>query len=135
MDKNNKPSPGFERECPRKCALVVGVTGIQGPPLAARLINQGWNVTGLARRYQSDLPKSSSVLVDLNDADATQAALADVHPTHVFFTCWLRQATEAENCTVNGAMLRNLLAAVENRKSLRHVALVTCLKHLIHLPI
>ena len=129
MDKNKKPSTGFERESPRKCALVVGVTGIQGTTLAARLINQGWNVTGLARRYQSDLPDVSSVLVDLNDADATQAALADVHPTHVFFTCWSRQATEAENCTVNGAMLRNLLAAVENRKSLRHVALVTGLKH------
>ena len=50
-------------------------------------------------------------------------------PTHVFFTTWSRQATETENCDVNGRMLQNLLDAVSGEGSVRHVALVTGLKH------
>ena len=37
--------------------------------------------------------------------------------------------TEAENCDVNGRMLQNLLDATAAEKSVRHVALVTGLKH------
>jgi nucleoside-diphosphate-sugar epimerase len=55
--------------------------------------------------------------------------LADVAPTRVFITAWLRQATEAENIRVNGAMVRNVLAALAPKKSVRHVSLVTGLKH------
>jgi nucleoside-diphosphate-sugar epimerase len=47
----------------------------------------------------------------------------------VFFTTWSRQATEAENIDVNGRMLGNLLEAVAPERSVRHVALVTGLKH------
>lgn len=45
-----------------------------------------------------------------------KTALVDVAPTHVFIAAWMRQATEAENIRVNGAMVR-------------HVSLVTGLKH------
>ena len=55
--------------------------------------------------------------------------VAGICPTHVFFTAWLRQGNEAENCRVNGAMLRNLLAAVADSPDLHHVALTTGLKH------
>jgi nucleoside-diphosphate-sugar epimerase len=110
-------------------ALVVGVTGIQGGTLASRLVDHGWRVTGLARRPGSDLPGVRPVAADLMDPGAVAAALADVDVTDVFFNSWSRQATEAENCAVNGAMLRNLLAAVEGKPTLRHVALVTGLKH------
>lgn len=110
-------------------ALVVGVTGIQGGTLATRLLEHGWQVTGLARRRDIDVTGVTPVSVDLLDARAVRDALAQTSPTHVFFNSWSRQATEAENCEVNGAMLRNLLAAVEDRPSLRHVALVTGLKH------
>ena len=51
-----------------------------------------------------------------------------VDPTHVFITTWVRRATEEENVAANGALVRNLLAAVA-AESLRHVALVTGLKH------
>jgi nucleoside-diphosphate-sugar epimerase len=47
----------------------------------------------------------------------------------VFFSSWLRQATEAENIRVNAAMVRNLLDALRPAISVRHVALVTGLKH------
>jgi nucleoside-diphosphate-sugar epimerase len=109
--------------------LVVGVTGIQGGALARRLLDHGWRVTGLARRPDDALEGVTRVAADLLDVGAVAAALKDVQPTHVFFNSWLRQPTEAENIKVNGAMLRNLLAAIEDRASLRHVALTTGLKH------
>jgi nucleoside-diphosphate-sugar epimerase len=55
--------------------------------------------------------------------------LADVAPTHVFITAWMRQATEAENIRVNGTMVRNVLTALAPKNSVRHVSLVTGLKH------
>lgn len=112
-----------------KHALVVGSTGIQGTTLVSQLLEHGWSVTGLARRPDIDRAGVTPVAVDLTDAAAVGDALKDVHPTHVFFTTWSRQPTEAQNCVVNGAMLRNLLVAVENSPRLRHVALVTGLKH------
>ena len=112
-----------------KHALVVGVTGIQGNVLASQLVERGWKVTGLARRSDIKIPGVSPVSVELTDATAVSDVLKDVQPTHVFFNAWSRQPTEAENCAVNGAMLRNLLQAVEPCPSLQHVALVTGLKH------
>ena len=47
----------------------------------------------------------------------------------MFLTSWLRQPTEAENIRVNAGMVRNLLEAVRPAGSVRHVALVTGLKH------
>jgi nucleoside-diphosphate-sugar epimerase len=75
------------------------------------------------------VPGVTPVSVDLLDPAAVKKALADTDPTHVFFTAWLRQPTEAENCEVNGAMLRNFLAAVSDKPNLGHVALATGLKH------
>ena len=69
------------------------------------------------------------VAVDLQDLSALRLALADLKPTHVFFTSWIRQATEADNIRVNGAMVRNLLDAWRPGSSVQHVALVTGLKH------
>jgi nucleoside-diphosphate-sugar epimerase len=57
------------------------------------------------------------------------AALADVRPSQVFIATWSRQANEAENIRVNAAMVRNLLDALRPADTLRHVALVTGLKH------
>jgi nucleoside-diphosphate-sugar epimerase len=66
---------------------------------------------------------------DLTDAGSLRERLAGVRPTHVFFTSWLRQETEAENIRVNAGMVRNLLDAVRPGGSVQHVALVTGLKH------
>ena len=112
-----------------RAAVVVGVTGIQGHALARHLIDRGWEVFGLSRRPPNDVDGLTPIAADLNDASAVADALADVEPSHVFFTAWARQETEAENCIVNGAMLRNLLAAVSAKPTLEHVALTTGLKH------
>jgi nucleoside-diphosphate-sugar epimerase len=110
-------------------ALVIGVTGIQGGTLARRLVDHGWAVTGLARRPQSDDPRIQLAAADLLNPDSVRGAVGGLDPTHVFFNSWLRQQTEAENIEINGAMLRNLLDVVGSAPSLRHVALVTGLKH------
>jgi nucleoside-diphosphate-sugar epimerase len=110
-------------------AIVVGVTGIQGGALADHLIGDGWDVVGVARRPPADVAGLTPVSADLTDGPAVAEALAGIDPTHVFFTAWARQPTEADNCRVNGAMLRNLLAAVSSSPSLQHVALTTGLKH------
>jgi nucleoside-diphosphate-sugar epimerase len=110
-------------------ALVVGATGIAGDALCMVLVSQGWKVVGLSRRAPSAREGVQPVLVDLTDADAVRTALAGLEPTHVFFTAWSRMATEAENIVVNGGMVRDVLASVAGSGRLRHVALVTGLKH------
>jgi nucleoside-diphosphate-sugar epimerase len=112
-----------------KTALIVGVSGIVGGNLADHLIGEkDWTVYGVARRpgqREGIIP----IALDLQDADAAKLALADVKPTHIFLTTWLRQPTEAENIRVNAGMVRNVLAAVSKAKTVQHVGLVTGLKH------
>ena len=110
-------------------ALVVGATGISGGNLAQRLLADGWEVAGLSRRPEGLDPRITHVAADLEDAEAVSQAVRGIAPTHVFFTTWARRATEAENIDVNGRMLENLLDATAAEKSVRHVALVTGLKH------
>jgi len=111
-----------------KTALVVGASGIVGRATAARLCEKNWTVFGLARRPAGQ-PGVTPVAADLQDAAQTKTALADIRPDAVFIATWSRQATEAENIRVNGAMVRNLLAALPPAGTPRHVALVTGLKH------
>lgn len=113
----------------KRTALVVGVTGIGGNHVARELLAHGWDVAGLSRRPPRDLPQVRHIAADLLDPATLATALANLAPTHVFFTTWMRQETEAENIRVNAALVRNLLDALSAKKSLRHVALVTGLKH------
>lgn len=113
----------------QRVALVAGATGIVGRNLCSQLAGrEGWTVLGLARK-PLPLPGVEPIAADLTNADSLQAALRDRKPTHIFITAWLRQPTEAENIRVNGAMVRNLLAAAASARSMQHVALVTGLKH------
>ncbi|WP_428377341.1 SDR family oxidoreductase [Lichenicoccus sp.] len=109
-------------------ALVVGASGIVGATLARHIADQGWVVHGLARRPRTDIDGVIPLAADLLQPGALHSAVAHVRPTHVFFSTWMRQATEAENCAVNGALVRNLLGALAD-VPLQHVALVTGLKH------
>ncbi|WP_207955501.1 SDR family oxidoreductase [Segetibacter sp. 3557_3] len=112
-----------------KIALVVGASGIVGNNLSQELISNGWTTYGLARRPKNDIANLQPVAADLLDVDNLTNALADINPTHVFITSWMRNETEAENIRVNSAMVRNLLTVLSPKKSLQHVALVTGLKH------
>ena len=109
-------------------ALVVGASGIVGSAITDLLITEGWKVAGLARHPQAR-DGLTPIVANLMDPADLSRALAGQAPTHVFITTWSRQATEAENIKVNAAMVRNLLEALRPVSSVRHVALVTGLKH------
>jgi nucleoside-diphosphate-sugar epimerase len=111
-----------------KHALIVGATGITGSNLAENLLAEGgWAVSGLSRS-QSPIAGVKTLSCDLVDSKSVRAALADARPSHVFITAWSRQETEAKNCEVNGAIVRNVLDALEGR-GVEHVALTTGTKH------
>ncbi|MFN4062106.1 MAG: SDR family oxidoreductase [Paracoccus hibiscisoli] len=111
-----------------RTALVVGATGIQGQAIAEQLVEEGWTVLGLSRNPQPQAGVTP-VAADLLDPASVAAALNGLAPTHVFLTTWLRQPTEAENIRVNALMLRNLFDGLCPLGTVRHVALVTGLKH------
>ena len=112
-----------------KTALIVGASGIVGSNLAQELLTTGWTVYGLARRPRTDVPGLHPVAADLLEPAALATALAEVNPTHVFITTWMRQDSEVENIRVNSALVRNVLAALSPKGTVQHVALVTGLKH------
>ncbi|GMN37726.1 hypothetical protein TIFTF001_007062 [Ficus carica] len=120
-------------------ALIVGVTGIVGNSLAEILPLSDtpggpWKVYGVARRPQpswnADHP-ITYVQCDISDPQQTRdqlSKLTDV--THIFYVTWSSCPTEAENCTVNGAMLRNVLEAIiPHAPNLQHICLQTGRKH------
>ncbi len=109
-------------------ALVVGASGIVGSETTRLLIENGWQVAALSRN-PSPAKGVIPIAADLQDPASLRSALADLKPDHVFITTWSRQATEAENIRVNAAMVRNVLDAVRPAASVKHVALVTGLKH------
>jgi nucleoside-diphosphate-sugar epimerase len=112
-----------------RTALVVGVTGIAGYNTAQALLANGWRVVGLSRAPRYEIPGVEHVYGDVTDADAVTEAISGRGITNLFFTTWSRQATEAENCRVNGAMLANTLEALARSAQLQHAVLVTGLKH------
>lgn len=109
-------------------ALVVGASGIIGSALTERLVASDWQVSALARR-PGERAGMTGIAADLTDAQATRDALAGIAPTHVYIATWSRQANEKENIRVNSAMVRHLLDGLRDAGSVRHVALVTGLKH------
>ena len=109
-------------------ALVVGSSGIVGSATCRLLVDRQWPVAGLARKPTA-LSGVAPVAADLQDPQSLAMALADVEPSHVFLCTWSRQATEAQNIQVNAAMVRNVLDALRPAGTVRHVALVTGLKH------
>ncbi len=113
----------------KRTALVIGASGIVGNNLSVHLASRGWDVFGVARKPPTDLAGVKPVAADLLKPETLKSAFEEINPTHVFIGAWLRQATEAENCKVNGAMVRNLLDALSTTGSLEHVALITGLKH------
>ncbi len=110
-------------------ALVVGGTGISGQSVARQLIEQGCSTYGISRRGTAAVDGMTGVAADLLDPAGLRAALAGTAPEFVAITAWMRHDTEAENIEVNGAIVRNVLDAVRPEGSVRHVALMTGLKH------
>jgi nucleoside-diphosphate-sugar epimerase len=100
-------------------ALVVGITGIGGQNCAHALLDKGFDVVGLSRSVREPVPGVDHVLADVLDPESVERAVAGRPISHLVFTTWQRQATEAENCRVNGAMLRNTLEVLGRTTTLR----------------
>ena len=112
-----------------RAALVVGVTGMAGLNAAEALVRDGWQVAGLSRTRRYEIPGVQHITADVLDEQSIENAMRGIDISHVFFTTWSRQESEAENCAVNGAMLSNTLTALGRTTKLAHVVLVTGLKH------
>jgi nucleoside-diphosphate-sugar epimerase len=113
----------------RRAALVVGVTGIAGGNIADALLRDDWEVVGLSRSPGVHLPGVKHVHADVKDPSSIETAVSGLDLSHLFFATWQRCDTEAENCEVNGAMLRNTLEVLGRTTSLDHAVLITGLKH------
>ncbi|KAF2324148.1 hypothetical protein P3X46_002339 [Hevea brasiliensis] len=133
-----------EDDAPRSfqsVGLVLGVTGIVGNSLAEILPLSDtpggpWKVYGVARRprpnWNADHPVEY-VQCDISDQAETQAKLSQLTDvTHIFYVSWANRSSEAENCEINGSMLRNVLQAViPNAPNLGHICLQTGTKHYV----
>lgn len=109
--------------------LVVGASGIAGQATVRHLVARGIPVLALSRGRNPVPEGVRAVQADLMDAEGLAAALTGIRPEAVVFTAWMRQSTEAENIAVNGTALRNLLDALSPAGTVRHVSLMTGLKH------
>jgi len=96
---------------------------------AQALVRDGWRVIGLSRSRRYEVPGVEQLTADVLEPASMETALRGHGISHLVFATWSRQATEAENCVVNGAMLRHTLDALASATTLSHVALVTGLKH------
>jgi nucleoside-diphosphate-sugar epimerase len=111
----------------RRTALVVGASGIAGSAVVRKLAADGWDVLALSRT-PIEVTGARHVSADLTSLESLTRALRTESISHVFFTAWSRQDSEAENIRVNAALLRNLLDALAGLP-VQHVALMTGLKH------
>ncbi|XP_017616706.1 3-oxo-Delta(4,5)-steroid 5-beta-reductase-like [Gossypium arboreum] len=123
----------------KSVGLVIGVTGIVGNSLAEILPlsdtpGSPWKVYGVARRprpnWNADHP-IEYIQCDVSDPNDTKSKLSQLTDvTHIFYVSWTNRTSEAENCEINGSMLRNVLRSViPNAPNLRHICLQTGAKH------
>lgn len=112
----------------RYCALIPGVSGVAGHPLARYLAaHADWEVIGLARRAPPGDPGYRVIAADLTDAPACRASLGELaQVTHVLYCARApHTASTKEPIEPNLAMLRNVIEAIEPAaRGLEHVHLV-----------
>ena len=113
-----------------RTAFIIGATGMAGGHLARHLIEAGgWRVLTLSRGHVRIAGAEGHISVDLSNRSATLTALGKLTGvSHVFYCTWSPQPSEAENCAINRAMIRNTLDGLAAAPTV-HVALVTGLKH------
>jgi len=98
-----------------RVALVAGASGVTGIAFLEHLSQSlEWQTIGLASRLPASADREQFVAMNLLDPDDCARGskrLADV--THLFFAAYRERPTEAAQVETNGAMLRNLVSALE----------------------
>jgi len=119
-----------------KTAVVVGALGVIGRYIVERLASlPDWQVIGVSRRTGEPRERVRYIPVDLLDAQAATAKLAEVRDaTHVFYAAFQPSAGAAANFAANVAgnlaMLVNSVSAIERASDrLERVVLVTGTKY------
>lgn len=115
-------------------AVVAGATGLIGRRIVEHLCGIGWPVIGISRGGDA-VGGARMIAVDLADAAATRAALADARTvTHAFYASRHDHPEGVpESVEQNAAMLVNLVGALEaNGAPLAHVNVVHGTKYYGH---
>jgi NAD(P)-dependent dehydrogenase (short-subunit alcohol dehydrogenase family) len=102
----------------RPHALVTGVSSGIGAAIAQRLLTEGWQVTGLSRRPpERTHPALTWIGVDLTDAEALDAVLADIGQLDalVHAAGFMRTAPLGTLDPADGAAMWHLHVAVASR--------------------
>ena len=117
-----------------KNAVVAGASGFIGRRIAERLLDAGWNVTGLARKPPERAGRMRWVAVDLANPDDVRRALGGLPDvTHIFYAARYDHPVEGqpEDVATNAAMLENLVSTLES-DALEHVHAVHGTKYYGH---
>ncbi|NMY91276.1 SDR family NAD(P)-dependent oxidoreductase [Pseudomonas oryzihabitans] len=99
-------------------ALVTGVSSGIGAAITQRLLAEGWRVTGLSRRPpEQSNPALTWIGVDLADAQALDAVLADIGPLDALIHAagFMRTAPLGTLDPADGAAMWHLHVAVASR--------------------
>src|SRR5471030_2797724 len=114
------PSAGNDIKHPdggkRRRALITGLSGFTGRHMAARLLDEGYDVWGTTSpASEPDVPGTTGVPVNLLDLDAVRACVSDAQPDVVVHLAGLAHVTgnaPTQSYLVNIMGSRNLLDAL-----------------------
>ncbi|HMC47079.1 MAG TPA: NAD-dependent epimerase/dehydratase family protein, partial [Caballeronia sp.] len=100
----------------RRRALITGLSGFTGRHMAARLLDEGYDVWGTTSpASEPDVPGTTGVPVNLLDLDAVRACVSDAQPDVVVHLAGLAHVTgnpPTQSYLVNIMGSRNLLDAL-----------------------
>jgi nucleoside-diphosphate-sugar epimerase len=99
----------------RRRALITGLSGFTGNHMAARLLDDGYDVWGTTSASEPEVPGTTGVPLNLLDLEAVRACVSDAQPDVVVHLAGLAHVTgnsPTQSYLVNIMGSRNLLDAL-----------------------